>query len=418
MCFLMRITNGTGSLLDSQGAVPSSVSSRLEHALQSMIAEGRLSGGERLPTVRELTRHFATSRTTVLAAIRGLESKGLVRSIPRQGTVVLARPGIADKLKRKKVNQIGVIDLLSRYRFYNEDVTSWYQGVERGAEYALSHSNYHLVKAVFPNDSFWMRRLWERIDDLAASMAGVMLHTDIATDEILNGLDSRSIPWVTIGRRSLRSMHNFVAVDHISTGQLVGWVFARLGFRRVLYLGWDRREYFLSAGLTPGPDEKFMGLVQGYVEGGGDSSCVSNILCVQLSADEGYRITKQFIAQRGMPDAIFSYSDHLAIGGMRALQEHGVRIPEQAGVVGSIGFSSCECSTPSLTVASQPIREIGRQLAQLLLEMIRGSVTRVSGRVLASEWIFRQSLAIPDSIKAELDKRISDQRDLCMKVGL
>jgi LacI family transcriptional regulator len=398
-------------------SLASSVAFRLEQQLHGMIAEGRLAGGERLPSVRQLTLQFGVSRNTVQAALRGLAGRGLVQSLPRQGTIVLPRERPTNGKKVKKANQIGVIDLLSSIRFEDEDTESWYQGVIRGAEHVLACSNYHLVKAVFLKEqSQWVHKVWRRIDEMADGMAGVILYADIATDELLSGLDERGIPWVTVGRRNLRSVHNFVAVDHLTAGQLIGWTFAQLGYQKILYLGWNSGEYSRITGLPPKPDEKFLGLVQGYVEGGGDTSNISHLQCPRQSVDVGYELTRQFINEQGAPRGVFAFTDHLALGALRALRDCGIDVPREAGVVGSMGAESAQYADPPLTVASQPIPEMGRQVTQLLLEMIRGDVCRVSGRFVSCEMTFRGSLELPPELRAEVERRQAAMRALCMKI--
>ncbi|MCC6240952.1 MAG: GntR family transcriptional regulator [Phycisphaerales bacterium] len=400
-------------------SLASSVAFRLEQALHGMIAEGRLAGGERLPSVRQLTLQFGVSRNTVQAALRGLAARGLVRSLPRQGTIVLSPEKTAVGKKIKKANQIGVIDLLSSIRFEDEDTESWYQGVIRGAEHVLACSNYHLVKTVFLRDQAqWVHKIWRRIDAMTDGMAGVILYADIATNELLSGLDERGIPWVTVGRRNLRSVHNFVAVDHLTAGQLIGWTFAQLGYQKLLYLGWNSGDYSKSTGLPPKPDEKFLGLVQGYIEGGGDTSHISVLQCSRQSVDIGYEQTQQFISKHGAPQGVFAFTDHLALGALRALRDCGIDVPREAGVVGSMGTDSGQYSDPPLTVVNQPIPEMGQQVTQLLLEMIRGDVCRVSGRFVPCEMIFRGSLELPAELRAEVERRQVAMRALYMKIGM
>jgi DNA-binding transcriptional regulator YhcF (GntR family) len=127
-----------------------SVAARLEQQLFSMLAAGRIAGGERLPSVRDLTRQFGVSRTTVQSAIRGLAARGLVRSTPRQGTVVLPRePNPVTTCPQRKTIQVGVIDLLSSVRYEDEDAGSWYQGVIRAAEHVLAWADYQLLKVAY-----------------------------------------------------------------------------------------------------------------------------------------------------------------------------------------------------------------------------------------------------------------------------
>lgn len=59
--------------------------------LGQLIADGRLAVGERLPSVRELSLQRRLSATTALAALRALETRGLVEARPQSGYYVRAR---------------------------------------------------------------------------------------------------------------------------------------------------------------------------------------------------------------------------------------------------------------------------------------------------------------------------------------
>jgi GntR family transcriptional regulator, transcriptional repressor for pyruvate dehydrogenase complex len=56
--------------------------------IKTMIAEGRLTSGDRLPPERELAEKFLVSRTSVREALRALESLGLVEIRPGEGTFI------------------------------------------------------------------------------------------------------------------------------------------------------------------------------------------------------------------------------------------------------------------------------------------------------------------------------------------
>src|SRR5262249_49459445 len=76
------------------GAVPRArpMYRRLVDVLERGVARGQLPAGFRLPPERDLAGAFRISRTTVVAAYRELEAKGLVRGYVGRGTFVCARP--------------------------------------------------------------------------------------------------------------------------------------------------------------------------------------------------------------------------------------------------------------------------------------------------------------------------------------
>jgi DNA-binding LacI/PurR family transcriptional regulator len=68
--------------------------------------------------------------------------------------------------------------------------------------------------------------------------------------------------------------------------------------------------------------------------------------------------------------AIFCFNDIAAIGAIRALKDAGLSVPGDVSVVGFDDIQSAAYSTPSLTTVRQPLLEMGRHGAQVLLDRI------------------------------------------------
>ena len=62
----------------------------------------------------------------------------------------------------------------------------------------------------------------------------------------------------------------------------------------------------------------------------------------------------------------------MAVGALRALREAGRRVPEDVAVVGFDDSADGPAHRPPLTTVHQPIEEMGRQMARLLLARIAG----------------------------------------------
>lgn len=71
-----------------------------------------------------------------------------------------------------------------------------------------------------------------------------------------------------------------------------------------------------------------------------------------------------------LPDAIFAFNDPVAIGAMKILKEHGLRIPSDIALVGFSEDALATIVEPQLTSILQPTYEMGRQVAVLLIEQI------------------------------------------------
>ena len=96
---------------------------------------------------------------------------------------------------------------------------------------------------------------------------------------------------------------------------------------------------------------------------------------LQVDADStehaGYQAAQTLIA-RGLPfDAVFAASDLIAMGAMRALTEHGLRVPEDVAVVGFDGTPMARFASPPLSTVVQDTSKAGELLVDTLLLLVR-----------------------------------------------
>ena len=69
---------------------------------------------------------------------------------------------------------------------------------------------------------------------------------------------------------------------------------------------------------------------------------------------------------------MFAASDLTALGAMQTLAERGLRVPEDVAVVGFDDVREALFTTPALTTVRQPIDDLGRTMARVLLDRISG----------------------------------------------
>ncbi|MEO6714797.1 MAG: LacI family DNA-binding transcriptional regulator [Mycobacteriales bacterium] len=87
------------------------------------------------------------------------------------------------------------------------------------------------------------------------------------------------------------------------------------------------------------------------------------------SARSGYEAGR-VLARISRLSAIFAANDHMALGVMRALNEAGLRVPEDVSLIGFDDIPESEYFSPPLTTVRQDFDELGRQSLALLLGLI------------------------------------------------
>jgi LacI family transcriptional regulator len=99
------------------------------------------------------------------------------------------------------------------------------------------------------------------------------------------------------------------------------------------------------------------------------------------------------------PTAIFASNDVSAFGVMEAVQEHGLRIPDDVSVVGFDDIPQAVHVHPPLTTVRQPLVEMGRTATRMLLEYIKDPQRLIERVELPTELVIRQSCRPPRAVE-------------------
>jgi DNA-binding LacI/PurR family transcriptional regulator len=89
---------------------------------------------------------------------------------------------------------------------------------------------------------------------------------------------------------------------------------------------------------------------------------------------EGGYLAAQKLLSRARPDAIFAANDAAAFGALRALAEHGLRVPDDVAVVGFDDLELSRYATPPLSSLRVPRQQLGFLAASSLLQLLGGKL--------------------------------------------
>ena len=109
------------------------------------------------------------------------------------------------------------------------------------------------------------------------------------------------------------------------------------------------------------------------------------------SYEEGYMTMKMIFEAYGLPGAVCSVSDLMAIGAINYLSNHGFSVPGDVSVIGFDDLQVCEIVTPKLTTIRQDYESFGELACNTLLGMIEGKVRKIDPIIVETEIIVRDS---------------------------
>jgi len=234
-----------------------------------------------------------------------------------------------------------------------------------------------------------------------------------------------------------RSVEGFIVIDTILTHSLKLPVVAVAGHRKIegvtnvvldqrraaeltlrhLYKLGHRKIAFMRGGShSSDADDRWDSLMAVAEELRVD---VPPELTVQLMSREatlklGLGPTRELLGRGVHFTALVCYDDIAAIGAIRVIREHGLRVPEDISVMGFDDIESASYNTPSLTTIRQPLQRMGTIAAHTLLKRIRGLETFSDVTPILPELVIRESTCPPSTGRIRLKR--SPQFDPTMTI--
>jgi len=209
-----------------------------------------------------------------------------------------------------------------------------------------------------------------------------------------------SVPVVTVsGHNDVKGVTNIV-LNHQRAAELALKYLSHLGHRRIAFM---KGQEFSSDTVVRWANIERVARQLGLA--------INRRLVTQLEGDSpspqlGYRATKKLLASKESFSALFAFNDISAIGAIRALREGGRRVPEDISVVGFDDIQSAAYQNPGLTTVRQPLREMGRAAAEILLRRINRP-----GSELHDKHIVEPELVIRDTTsRAQAGRKIRGRK--------
>jgi LacI family transcriptional regulator len=349
------------------------------------MAKGKNSAPPMHVNLRMLAEHLELSQTTVSLVLNNSPSAKSIPQETRNRVIEAAerlnyRPNyFARSLRQSRSMSVGVLapDLSEGY----------FTQVMSGVVEELTSAHYFYFTACHD----WKRELIEKYPQMLVerSVDGFLL-LNTAADDI-----AVPVPVVAI------SAH--IAVENVTNIILNHHRAAELALTHLYELGHRRIAFIRGPHAIPDSEFRWEGIQQvaREIDLKLDPALTVRIDAASWSMETGYHPMAPEIGYKPMQalldktrdfTAIFCFNDIAAIGAIRALKDAGLTVPGDVSVVGFDDIQSAAYSTPSLTTVRQPLREMGKCGARVLLDRIADREKEYPGEiVMAPELVIRES---------------------------
>lgn len=151
-----------------------------------------------------------------------------------------------------------------------------------------------------------------------------------------------------------------VTTDDIAASRTVCAFLVNSGHRRIAVIGGDLEVSEISR-------NRLEGCRRALAEAGLE---VAAYRAARFSFEGGYRAMEKLLAHRKGITAVFAMADVMALGAMRCIHDHGLRVPEDISVAGFDGLPYGQYSIPRLTTVAQSAQALAETGYRVLREQI------------------------------------------------
>lgn len=204
-------------------------------------------------------------------------------------------------------------------------------------------------------------------ESLVAKVAGrvdgfAVLAQTVPTEDL--EVISRRLPVVMLaGPREIDHLDHIVVANADGERELTRHLIEDHGLRRLVFVGGDTD--------SPDAEARFRGFQEACRDAGLPVPDEPALRTTMMKQAEGALAAETLLDRGGeRPEAMLFANDQMAVGALRALARRGVRVPQDMAVTGFDGIPLGRIVQPPLTTVRQPIRRLGEQAVELLVQRL------------------------------------------------
>jgi DNA-binding LacI/PurR family transcriptional regulator len=220
---------------------------------------------------------------------------------------------------------------------------------------------------------------------------GILFSPLVTKAELLEMNGRSSMPIVMLGEHDFDGRYDHVAIDNVRAAQDATRHLIDLGRTRIAALGAQPAESYAT------PQQRTAGYEAALREAGLEPDPALLQPAVHYRRADGYEATTALLAREPRPDAIFCYSDLLAMGALRAAFDAGLRVPDDVAIIGIDNIEEGRYSRPSLSTVSLDTPFIAREAVARIAARIENPDSPAEEVVAPHTLLARESTLGPGS---------------------
>jgi DNA-binding LacI/PurR family transcriptional regulator len=192
-------------------------------------------------------------------------------------------------------------------------------------------------------------------EDRTMLFDGVLFTPLVTRAELAQMQGTSTMPLVLLGEHEFDGRYDHVAIDNVRAAQDATTHLVERGHARIAAIGAQPEQDYAT------PQQRTTGYERALTAAGIATDPDLLRPAAHYRRADGYRAAQELLELPDRPDAIFCYSDLLAMGAMRAVFDAGLRVPEDVAFIGIDDIEEGRYSRPTLSTVSLDTPFIARE---------------------------------------------------------
>ena len=332
--------------------------------------------GDRIVTIKDIAKRANVSVATVSHVMNKTRfvSKILQDRVKKAIEELDYHPNImAGSLRSRKTRVIGLI--------VPDNSNQLFAALSKSIEQVSSSSDYNLMLC---NSSYDFEMELSCIGVIRSKKVdGLIIIPTMTSPDPINQLVDNKLPVVILHHILLGCRADSVIVNNIEGTYEATRHLIDLGHRHIGYI--DRPVDL------PHSRERLNGYKKALEEKGIKED--DNVIrCNGFKYINGSETMKNLLKQKPEMTAVLAFNDTIAIGAIRAIDDKGLKVPDDISIVGFDDIELCSFITPRLTTVHFPKYKMAEEAVGLLLKRVKNpAVKKPVKKVLPLDLVVRES---------------------------
>lgn len=328
-----------------------------------------------MATMKDIARLAQVSTSTVSHVING--SRFVSDEIREKVMRIVAElnytpSAVARSLKVRETKTIGLLVTATNNPFFAE--------VMAGVEQYCQQHQYNLIIATTGGDAKRLQQnlqtlMHKQVDGLLLMCGDSRFQADI---ELAISLPLVVMDWWFTELNADKILENSALGGYLATKALID-----AGHRKI--------------GIITGNLKKSVAQnrLQGYKNALSEAKIALNLHWIvesHFDFEGGVLGIQSLLTQSSRPTAVFCCSDTIAVGAYQAIQQQGLRIPQDLSIMGYDDIELARYLSPPLSTICQPKAELGKLAVETLLQRIKNPNENYRTLVLEPTCVLRESI--------------------------